>query len=392
MTYRAVYAYAWDIADRGVDAAIDEIVGLGLDTITLAGAYHAGKFLRPRARNKVYFPEDGTVYFRFDAKRYGEIKPVLNGQIAGEDVLRELCDNGGAAINVWLVLLHNTRLGTSYPHLTVRNCFGDSYPYSLCPAAPQVREFAVALTRDVTDNHPIIGISLETPGYLPYPHGFHHEFALVKSNAWLDAQLGLCFCDHCRAGAAAAGIDAEGLQARTAAAVESYLQGGFDLPDDMAHAIWLADVEGDAELAAFLAWRRGIVTSLVQDIRLAVRKDCVVSVIPSVARPTAGAWYEGSDLAALAETAGTLEACFYEPAPGRVAADAWDVKRRVGGKGAIRGILRPAFPDLASREALVSAAEALRAAEITDVAFYNYGFLRQQNLDAIAEAVAVLKG
>ena len=46
--------------------------GLGLNTITLAGGYHAGKFLRPRGTSgKVYFPEDGTVYFRPDPTRYG---------------------------------------------------------------------------------------------------------------------------------------------------------------------------------------------------------------------------------------------------------------------------------------------------------------------------------
>ena len=50
--------------------------------------------------------------------------------------------------------------------------------------------------------------------------------------------------------------------------------------------------------------------------RRCARRD--VAVIPSVARPTGGAWYEGSDLAALAETAGIIEACFYEPSAMRV--------------------------------------------------------------------------
>ncbi len=348
MTYRAIYAYAWDIAERGVAESVAEIAGLGLNTVTLAAAYHAGKFLRPRGRHKVFFPEDGTAYFRFDATRYGEVKPALNSLVAEKDVLFGLCSHGGTAVNAWLVLLHNTRLGTLHPHLTVRNCFGDPYVYSLCPSAPAAREYAVALAKDVSDNYPVIGLSLETPGWLPYAHGYHHEFAMLKSNVWLEGNLGLCFCGHCLAGAASAGIDAEGLRTRTSAAIESYLESGMDLPDDMAKAMWLADVEGDAELAAFSRWRADVVTSLVGEIRAAVRKDCAVAVIPSVARPTAGAWYEGSDLAALAETAGIIEACFYEPDPLRVVADAFDVKRRIAGKGALRGILRPGFPDLQS--------------------------------------------
>ena len=48
----------------GVGAAIDEFLALGLETVTIAGSYHAGKFLRPHGKaGKVYFPEDGTAYF-----------------------------------------------------------------------------------------------------------------------------------------------------------------------------------------------------------------------------------------------------------------------------------------------------------------------------------------
>ena len=98
MSYRAIYAYAWDIAERGVDAFVAEIRALGLDTVTLAGAYHAGKFIRPRGKaGKVYFPEDGTAYFRVDPARYDAIKPVLNSLVVVRDVLRELCEAGFAS-------------------------------------------------------------------------------------------------------------------------------------------------------------------------------------------------------------------------------------------------------------------------------------------------------
>lgn len=76
MGYKAIYTYAWDLAEVGVPAAVDEFRGLGLDTVTMAGSYHAGKFLRPHGKHgKVYFPEDGTVYFESDPARYGAIMP-----------------------------------------------------------------------------------------------------------------------------------------------------------------------------------------------------------------------------------------------------------------------------------------------------------------------------
>ena len=97
-----------------------EFRDLGLDTVTIAGSYHAGKFLRPHGKaGKVYFPEDGTVYFNADPSRYGAIKPVANGLLGERDVLRELVDDGSMAVNVWLVLLHNTRLGMAHPDAVV---------------------------------------------------------------------------------------------------------------------------------------------------------------------------------------------------------------------------------------------------------------------------------
>ena len=393
MSYRAIYTYAWDLAELGVGEAVGQFAALGLDTVTVAGSYHAGKFLRPHGRSgKVYFPEDGTVYFKADPRRYGSIKPVANSRLAEADVLRQLTANGALATNVWLVLLHNTLLGTMHPEATVANAFGDRYVYSLCPSAPEARAYATGLAVDVTQSYAVSGISLETPGFLPYAHGFHHEFALNRPNRWLDSQLGLCFCDHCREGAKKAGIDALGLQARVRNGISDYLAGDVDLPDDMAEAFWLADTRTDGELAAFLAWRCTVVTSLVAEIRAAVRKDATVAVIPSVARPTAGAWYEGSDLAALAETAGVLEACFYEPGALRVKADLFDVTRRLGGKGRLRGILRPAWPDLTSKAELIAAVKALLEGGVSEFAFYNWGHVRAANLAWIAEATQLAKG
>lgn len=387
MTYRAIYAYPWDLADEGVDAVVREVEGLGLDTLTVAGSYHAGKFLRPHGRrSRVLFPEDGTIYFRPDPARYGAITPIVSRLARERDILRETTSTD-MPVNVWLVLLHNTRLGERHPQSTVANAFGDRYVYSLCPSAPEVREYAVTLCRDVTDSYPITGLSLETPGFLPYAHGYHHEFAMVKPNRWLDSRLGLCFCEHCVAGATAAGIDARRLQSTMAREIEEYLAGSVDFPDDMAEAFWLSDVATDGALSRFLTWRCGVVTSLVRDIRAAVRADATVAIIPSVARPTATAWYEGADLRALAETAGIIEACFYEPSADRIRADLADVRRRVGRAGLLRGIIRPGFPDLQRPDEVIAAARALRDAGVSGIAFYNYGHLRRHNLAAIADAV-----
>lgn len=388
MSYKAIYTYAWDFAETGVPAGTKEFRDLGLDTVTIAGSYHAGKFMRPHGKaGKVFFPDDGTVYFRADPSRYGAIKPVQNGPLGERDMLRELTDDGSMAVNVWLVLLHNTRLGMAHPDAVVRNAFGDPYFYNLCPSAPEARAYAVGLAKDVTQSYPVRGISVEAPGFTPYAHGYHHEFALMKSNKWLENMLGLCFCEHCLGGAEKAGIDARRFKAEVADDIHAYLDSDIDYPDDMAAAFWQADVATNGDLRAYLDFRAGVVTSLISEIRTAVRPDAEVAVIPSVARPTGGCWYEGSDLTAFAENAGIIEACFYEPAAARVKADLFDIRRRLNGKGKLRGILRPSHPDISSKGEFLEAVASLRAGGVDELAFYNWGHLRRANLAWIGDAL-----
>ena len=391
MSNLSMFSYSWDLAENGVAKSVEEFKSLGINTVTLASSYHAGKFLRPKSKvKKVYFPEDGTVYFKSDASKYGEIKPISNSIYGDGQILRELTETKGLSVSAWLVLLHNTQLGTKHQDSAVQNAFGDPYVYALCPSAPEARAYAVGLAKDVTESYEVDGISVESIGYPPYEHGFHHEMSFIKPNKWLSQNLGLCFCKYCVAGAEKAGVDAKALKARVAKKIHDYLEGDFDLQTDMAEALWLADVEGDLDLRKFLDFRSQVVTSLAKEIRQSVRKDIEVAIIPSVARPTGGAWYEGTDLKAIAETTGVIEACFYEPSTDRINADLADIKRRTNNTGKIKGILRPAFPDLTSEAAVVDAVAVLWEGGVKDIGFYNYGHIRSQSLNWIKRALAAV--
>lgn len=392
MPQRTMFCYAWDLAEAGVAAVADDLRGRHLDTITLAGAYHAGKFLRPQGRTgKVYFPDDGTAYFRTRPERYGAIKPVEAKLVAERDLFDECCKLGTMGVNAWMVLMHNSRLGEAHPEACVESAFGDRYIYNLCPSGPEARAYAVALCADVADAYPITGLSLETPGFLPFQHGYHHEFGLVRQNNWLDNLLGLCFCRHCMDEAETHDVDAKALRHRVRHAVDSYLASDVDHEDDMAAAYWLADIVVDPDLSGFVRMRCRTVESLIAEIRRVVRDDATVAVIPSVARPSGGAWYEGSDLAGLAGVADHLDVCFYEPSPGRVASDLHDVMRRVAKPGVVRGILRPGHPDLSTKDQVAAAVRTLYDGGVTDIGFYNYGHLRRVSLDWAAAALAALE-
>jgi hypothetical protein len=387
---KAVYCYAWDLIDEGVRAVADRLRDAGADAIAMAASYHAGKFVRPHGHSgKVYFPDDGTIYFRHHPDRYGRLRPVPHPMLEHVDPFAELAKVAPDMARIaWTVCCHNTRLGQAHPELIARNAMGDGLIYSLNPAHPDVRRYLVNLTADMATHYDLRAITLETPGWLPYAHGYHHEFALLPLDPWIELYLGLCFAPETVAAAKAAGIDAEGLRQRVAARIEAWL--GHDVaPLERAQEWVQADLATDGEFQAFLHWRCRSVADLVAEIRAHLPKATELRVIPSVQRPTAKGWVEGSDLAMLSQAADRLEVCFYEPSAAAVAADLFDVRQRIGQDARLNAILRPSHPDLAGGAETVSAAQALRAGGVDGLAFYAYGHWRLTALNHVKAAFAL---
>lgn len=388
-SYQSLYTYAWDIADQGVGSFVDEALGMGIRDVTIATAYHAGKFIRPHAKQgpRVIFPEDGVTYFTPDLERYGEIKPLAHSDANMTTVVQDLLSDGRLGVHAWTVLLHNSRLGAAYPHYTAKNAFGDGYVYSLCPMHAEVFGYAVHLCADLGSQFAFKSIVLETPGWLPYGHGYHHEFAQVASNAWLDNLLGTCFCEACQTAAREKGIAIDALQERVRTAIDHYLRLPANAQSDQAQAWMQAELLSDADWLAYIEMRQQRVSDLVAAIRAAIPTDMKLAVIPTVQRPTAACWTEGSDLRALSDIADYLEIPFYEPNAQRAIADAWESLRQVAHPEKIRAILRPGLPDLNHGQEIAAAIDGIRALGIRDFAFYNYGLLPQDRLDHLAQVL-----
>ena len=214
--HRSMWTYAWDILDLGFDAALGELRDrAGLNSVSLASSYHAGRFLQPRSpKRKVYFPEDGTIYFHPTPARWEglAIQPKVAEVIEGGDVLRELVrgrDAGGLKVCCWTVCLHNTRLGMLHPGAVTRNAFGDPNYYNLCPSNPAARAYVCALVADLTHSYEPDLVELESPSFMGFAHEFHHEKDGVGLNPEDDLALSLCFCASCLARATKAGVDGE---------------------------------------------------------------------------------------------------------------------------------------------------------------------------------------
>lgn len=381
MMQRRMFLYPWDVQEEGPAVVTDRLIGAGISSVAVATSYHAGKFLRPHApARKVYYPEDGTVYFTPDPALYGPLKPMRAALARDFDVLAELSAAATALGRAgWTVGLHNSRLGRMHPDLVCLTAFGDPIWSSLCPAQPEVREYLVALCVDQARNCPVEEICIEAPGYQTYRHNDHHEFELIDLTPRAASLLGLCFCPACRAGAQAAGVDSD----RLAQAARQELEAFFEIGEDRR-----PDLIDDPEWQGFLIWRCEVVASLVASVRASLPPETRLSVIPTVRTPLHTCWREGADLARLSRAADRVAVPIYREGSEATAREMAEA-RRLAGPGARLGfILRPSWPTLTSPAALDSAMAAAKSQDAEQIEFYNYGHLPLRALDWIEAAAS----
>ncbi len=375
---RGMYVYAWDLWEEGAGAVIARLRDAGLNAVSLATAYHAGKFLRPHApTRKVWFPEDGTVYFRPDASLYGRLVPQAARMLENFDALTALetlapdfhCTG-------WTVGLHNSRLGRAHPDLACQSAFGDPLVNALCPSQPEVRAYLVSLCADLGNHSAIDEIAIEAPGFQTYRHGHHHEFELIELTADAENLLGTCFCDACKTAARNAGLNADGLARQARRDLEAFFTDG---------AAPLMNHKTNPDWAALQAVRAATVTSLVAEVRAELALQVSLAVIPTVQSPNNLCWREGSDLAGLALAADRLEVPAYQCGPTAIAADMAEVRAAAGEKARLGFILRPTWPHVQDPGDLAASVQAATEAGAEIISFYNYGHMRLQSLNWISD-------
>lgn len=392
----SMWTYPWDIQDIGqerVEAELRERAGL--NTISIATSYHAGRFLQPRSpRRKAYFPEDGTIYFRPTASRWADlaIQPKIADVIAeGGDVLGGLVrrrEAGGLAVSCWTVCLHNTRLGMLHPEAVTRNAFGDPNYYNLCPSHPDARAYVRALVEDLSATYGPDTIELESPSFMGFAHEYHHEKDGVGLTAEDDFLLSLCFCPSCLERAAGAGVDGEAARNLVAQWIVETCERAVPaarFPDFPASGIdtflpWPA-------LHAYLAWRIEPVTSLVAELR-----DVCDPATRLVVIDLKEGWLGGCDLAALGKVCDGAILCAYDMQPGDVS-ELLAMGRAALGPGKFLGTgYRLFYPEMSGPEVLSAKVAPALEAGLDRINFYNYGLVPAPRLDWVGAAVRQATG
>lgn len=224
----SAHAYPWDVL--GDPDFPDRVRQAGLDAVTLAVTYHSTRAATPLHPSRRFVDARHSALYRPVRPRVWagrRLVPVRADWAPGPDpagAAVEALQDAGIPVNAWLVLAHNTRLGTLYPELAVTNCFGETYPYALCPAQEEVREYCATLAAEALRGLPsgaVRGVSLESAGQLGAVHLGCHEKTDGAYPAHTLRALSVCCCAACRERWRAAGIDpgeAEALLRRSAGA------------------------------------------------------------------------------------------------------------------------------------------------------------------------------
>ncbi len=143
----AAYLYPWDVL--GDPAAPARIADLGVRGVTLAAAYHSTRALTPRhPQDRIVTAEHSAVYYPVDRRRWSarQLRPYPQGWMAEPDPFGTAAAalvEAGLEVHSWVVLAHNSRLGSEHPGSCVRNAYGDRLPWAPCIAQPEVVDYLV---------------------------------------------------------------------------------------------------------------------------------------------------------------------------------------------------------------------------------------------------------
>ncbi|MGY5802285.1 hypothetical protein ACXHMN_13225 [Rhizobium sp. LEGMi12c] len=387
----SMWTYPWDVQEQGIAGLVADLRDrAGLNTISLATSYHAGRFLQPRSpMRKAYFPEDGTVYFRLNEALWQdkEIRPLVAQHVVEHgDMLQDLIDErskGGLRVSCWTVCLHNTRLGMLHPNHVTRNAFGNPNYYNLCPSSPAARDYVVTLVRDVTTHYKPDMLELESPNFMGFAHEFHHEKDGVGLNAEDDFLLSLCFCDHCMARAAKAGVNADAARRTVSSFIAVMCERETpekQFPDFPSGGIDVFKAWPD--LHAYLQWRTEPVTSLVKEIR-----DEADPATKIVLIDLKDGWLGGVDLEAVGEICDGAILCCYDMQPDTVAAVIDSGRKALGPEKYLGLGCRLFYPEITSGADLAARSRAAIDAGADGINFYNYGLVPAKRLDWVRMAV-----
>jgi hypothetical protein len=195
------YAYPWDVIDD--PGFTDRAQSLGITKVAIAAAYHTARAATPlHPEHRIVDARTAALYRPVSEPAWAgaRLVPAAAAWVDAEDPFGEAARTvaeAGLELAAWIVLTHSSRLGEAHPDLAVVNCFGEAYPYALCPRNAEVREYAATLAAEAVRDTPVSTVILEACGQLGFTHGGHHEKSDGAYDAATQQLLSICCCAAC---------------------------------------------------------------------------------------------------------------------------------------------------------------------------------------------------
>lgn len=371
----AIWAYPWDVLDEGIEATADRLDSLGIDDVCLATNYHSVQPFLPHNPERRTFFAHASSYFH-PSDDYKRLRPVPNETMGEADWLAEI-DNALSGTDIgltsWTIGCHNSRLGLANPDVTLTSPHGDSLVFGLCPSHPDVQSYLVTLLADIDGRASVERIELESFDYF-YGTGFgwHHDKYHTRLGRLGEFLFGLCFCEHCRAHAADAGVETERARALAAEAIDAIAEGS--LAHDAKPRAWL---EANPSLAAYVEARTDTLAGMFSELASAV--DAALGYYVGLLS-VEESWMHGADLAKLGEHVDYFTVTAYESTR-RAAVQQVRAARELAPDVSLHAGVRPCHPDVYDVRTLEAIVDGLVEEGVPRIAFYNYGMLPERNLE-----------
>ncbi len=274
-----VDCYPWDVLDEGIEDVLERLQDqVGATGVTLAVAGDELEQFRPHHRaDPCIYRTAGGVYFQPNDKHYQatRFKPPLWEQHRKMDAVAKISDHLSERqldLRLSICPFASQRLVHKHPEAACKNAFGIASRSTLCPANPDVQEYLLSLVRDLStydDASAIVLDEVQTPtatDSAPFVQ------ALAMFDTDLVDLLGVCFCESCLQGAAAAGVDGQAARRCVHAVLDRLFHEGK--PQDWNTSQLLLD---NPAIGEFVAWSERVLVELYGRIKAVSSKAVILS-------------------------------------------------------------------------------------------------------------------
>ncbi|MFT5365539.1 MAG: hypothetical protein ACI8V2_000479 [Candidatus Latescibacterota bacterium] len=377
-----MWTYPWDLNDEGYSTVLGKLKNdMGLNAINLASAYHTFDMLRPHLpKNNVLQISQAATYFQPQLDLYNDtcITPPTSTWMGNDNWWGKAAEEAARIdldLNAWTVFFHNSNLAQQHPTCAIERCTGDKSASALCPANPNVRVYAIALSQDLVQNYGIKMLECESLDYAGWGHSHHHLKHGVPFGQGGQYLYSLCFCTSCQNKAMEANIDITRLREQVTQKIHTLFATGHPIdtsPEELATEI--------PELTAFNQMRENVVTSLVHEIKNTIQ-------IPLSYILMGNATISGSNPEAIIQIAETVEILSYTQDTQRTHQAISQRLPLLQSPDQLVVGLQAYPPASPNAETLCQNMDTAQKLGISNFAFYNYGVMPMPSSDWVKQAV-----